>query len=100
MGGTPRSHHSGHSYQDSETGDGQGEIQLLARRILEFTDGDGDGTMTPNAVSSHVGSHIDSRAESVGGRAECTSAYTTIASACVSGDNQHFERGIQDIMFG
>ena len=43
IGGTPRSHRSAHSYQDTEAGEGQGEIQLLARRILEFTDGDGDG---------------------------------------------------------
>ncbi|KAK1229032.1 Vacuolar protein 8 [Marasmius sp. AFHP31] len=28
-------------YDDTETNDGQGEIQLLARRILEFVDGDG-----------------------------------------------------------
>ncbi|KAK1217731.1 Vacuolar protein 8 [Marasmius sp. AFHP31] len=29
------------SYDDTEANDGQGEIQLLARRILEFVDGDG-----------------------------------------------------------
>ncbi|KAK1229229.1 Vacuolar protein 8 [Marasmius sp. AFHP31] len=29
------------SYDDTETNNGQGEIQLLARRILEFVDGDG-----------------------------------------------------------
>ncbi|KAI0793296.1 vacuolar protein 8 [Abortiporus biennis] len=68
IGGTPRSHRSGHSYQDTETGDGQGEIQLLARRILEFTDSEVDGAMTPNAVSSSLaGSQID-RPESVSGR--------------------------------
>jgi vacuolar protein 8 len=39
--GTPRSARSparSHSYQETDT-DGQGEIQLLARRILEYTDG-------------------------------------------------------------
>ena len=70
IGGTPRSHHSQHSYQDTETGEGQGEIQLLARRILDFTDGDGDGALTPSAPASQAqaGSLIDSRAGSVMGR--------------------------------
>ena len=45
------SHRSQHSYQDTETGDGQGEIQLLSRRILEFVDGDGD---IHSAAASHV----------------------------------------------
>lgn len=54
IGGTPRSHRSqSQSYQETETGDGQGEIQLLARRILELTDHDGDGSMTPSAAASH-----------------------------------------------
>ncbi|KAH9005888.1 vacuolar protein 8 [Lactarius hatsudake] len=40
-GGTPRSHRSqARSYQETETGDGQGEIQELARKILYFVDGD------------------------------------------------------------
>lgn len=70
IGGTPHSHGSRHSYQDTETGDGQGEIQLLARRILDFTDGEGDGAMTPNAPPSHIqtGSLIDSRAGSMMGQ--------------------------------
>lgn len=70
IGGTPRSHHSQRSYQDTETGEGQGEIQLLARRILDFTDGEGDGAITPNAPASQMqaGSLIESRAESVMGR--------------------------------
>lgn len=70
IGGTPRSHHTQHSYQDTDAGEGQGEIQLLARRILDFTDGDGDGAVTPNAPASQMqaGSLIESRAESVMGR--------------------------------
>lgn len=53
--GTPHSYRSKtHSYQDTETGEGQGEIQLLARRILEFVDADG-GEMVPRSVStSHM----------------------------------------------
>jgi vacuolar protein 8 len=54
-GGTPRSHRSQtHSYQDTETGEGQGEIQLLARRILDFVDGDGEVMLPPSATPSHV----------------------------------------------
>lgn len=59
------SHHSQHSYQDTETGDGQGEIQILARRILEFVDGDGD-LMGPSSVPvSHMqpGSSVESGRE-------------------------------------
>jgi vacuolar protein 8 len=42
---------SRHSYQDTE--EGQGEIQLLARRILEFTDGEGgDEGSTPVRTGS------------------------------------------------
>jgi len=53
--GTPHSHHSqSHSYQDTETGDGQGEIQLLARRILEFVDGDSDGLGPSSVTVSHM----------------------------------------------
>lgn len=55
IGGTPHSHHShSHSYADTETGEGQGEIQLLARRILEITEGDDDGAMTPSAAASQL----------------------------------------------
>lgn len=40
-GGTPRSHRSqARSYQETETGDGQGEIQELARKILYVVDGE------------------------------------------------------------
>jgi vacuolar protein 8 len=47
---------SRHSYQDTEA-EGQGEIQLLARRILEFTDADVDGELssTPVRTASSVG---------------------------------------------
>lgn len=54
--GTPRSHHSAsQSYADTETGEGQGEIQLLARRILEFVDGDVDGGLPRSVTGSHIG---------------------------------------------
>ncbi|KAH0838481.1 armadillo-type protein [Lanmaoa asiatica] len=54
--GTPRSHHSAsHSYADTEAGEGQGEIQLLARRILEFVDGDVDSGLPQSAAGSHIG---------------------------------------------
>lgn len=53
--GTPRSHRSQtHSYQDTETGEGQGEIQLLARRILEFVDGDGEPMLPRSVSTSHM----------------------------------------------
>ncbi|KIP03259.1 hypothetical protein PHLGIDRAFT_95029 [Phlebiopsis gigantea 11061_1 CR5-6] len=70
IGGTPRSHGSHHSYQDTETGEGQGEIQQLAHRILEFTDGEPESVMTPSAPASQkqAGSLVDSRAESMMGR--------------------------------
>lgn len=56
------SHHSTHSYQDTDTGDGQGEIQILARRILEFVDGDGDVGVPGSVTASHMqpGSSIGS----------------------------------------
>lgn len=41
--GTPHSHASQQSFQETETNDGQGEIQLLSRRILEFIDSDLEG---------------------------------------------------------
>lgn len=57
-GGTPRSHHSqARSYQETETGDGQGEIQELARKILYIVDGDEktDEKVPPaSSRSSHV----------------------------------------------
>ncbi|EDR15107.1 uncharacterized protein LACBIDRAFT_242589 [Laccaria bicolor S238N-H82] len=52
--GTPHSHHSQHSYQDTDAGDGQGEIQLLARRILDFVDGDIDGLVPSSVPGSHM----------------------------------------------
>lgn len=68
LGGTPHSHHSqSRSYQDTETGDGQGEIQMLARRILDFTDS--EGVMTPSALASQLqASSFSQRDESVSGR--------------------------------
>lgn len=53
--GTPRSQHSrAHSENDTETGDGQGEIQLLGRRILEFVDGDVEGLISSSVAASHI----------------------------------------------
>ena len=48
--GTPRSHSPSYT---TETGDGQGEIQLLARRILDHVNGEAD--MVPGSVA---GSHM------------------------------------------
>jgi vacuolar protein 8 len=49
------SQRSSRSYQDTETGDGQGEIQILARRILEFVDGEPGDAMIPSSVPvSHM----------------------------------------------
>src|ERR1700683_4302816 len=68
--GTPRSHRSHtHSYQDTETGEGQGEIQLLARRILEFVDGDGE-PMVPASVSTSQMQPGSSVSESVASHEE------------------------------
>ncbi|KNZ78137.1 Vacuolar protein 8 [Termitomyces sp. J132] len=53
--GTPHSQHSRtHSEHDTETGDGQGEIQLLGRRILEFVDGDAEGLVPSSVAASHI----------------------------------------------
>ncbi|KAI9445559.1 vacuolar protein 8 [Lactarius indigo] len=52
--GTPRSHRSqARSYQETETGDGQGEIQELARKILYFVDGD-EQVAPVGSVPSHA----------------------------------------------
>ncbi|KAI6153402.1 vacuolar protein 8 [Pisolithus tinctorius] len=54
--GTPRSHHSQtQSYQDTEAGDGHGEIQLLARRIQEIVEEDIDGGVPRSVTGSHIG---------------------------------------------
>jgi len=68
--GTPRSHRSqAHSYQETETGEGQGEIQLLGRRILDFVDGDGDPITSASGLSSsHMQTLAGSVDESVTGR--------------------------------
>lgn len=56
--GTPHSHHSRtHSEHDTDAGDGQGEIQLLGRRILDFVDGDGEGLVSSSVAASHT-SHM------------------------------------------
>ena len=53
-GGTPHSHRSQtHSYQETEVGDGQGEIQELARKILYFVDGD-EQVLPASSAPSHV----------------------------------------------
>lgn len=52
--GTPRSHHSQPSYQGSDTNDGQGEIQLLSRRILDFVDLDLDHLVSASVPGSQV----------------------------------------------
>lgn len=60
--GTPHSHRSQvPSYQETEPGEGQGEIQLLARRILEFVDADDDGVLSSSLSPSHMqpGSSVD-----------------------------------------
>ncbi|KAK1230303.1 Vacuolar protein 8 [Marasmius sp. AFHP31] len=51
------------SYDDTETNDGQGEIQLLARRILEFVDGDGDGMVPSSVTPSHTARVVDIKFE-------------------------------------
>lgn len=63
--GTPRSHHSHQSYQETETNDGQGEIQILSRRILEFFELDIDGVAPPSAPGSQMqpGSSVASSRE-------------------------------------
>jgi vacuolar protein 8 len=52
--GTPRSHHSQHSYQETDTNDGHGEIQLLSRRILDFVDLDLDNLVSASVPGSQV----------------------------------------------
>ena len=52
--GTPRSHHSHQSYQETDTNDGQGEIQILSRRIIEFMEVDIDGLMSSSVPGSQV----------------------------------------------
>lgn len=53
-GGTPHSHRSqARSYQETDTGDGQGEIQELARKILYFVDGD-EPAAPVGSVPSHA----------------------------------------------
>ena len=48
--GTPHSPGSQHSYTETDNGDGQGEIAMLSRRILEIIED--DGAVTPSASAS------------------------------------------------
>lgn len=59
--GTPRSHRSPtRSYQETDTGDGRAEIQLLGRRIVEFIDGEVDILGPSSVTHSHMpGSSVD-----------------------------------------
>lgn len=52
--GTPHSHHSQQSYQETDTNDGQGEIQILSRRIMEFMEVDIDGLVSSSVPGSQV----------------------------------------------
>lgn len=53
-GGTPHSHRSQtRSYQETDTGDGQGEIQELARKILDVVDGN-EQAVPVGSVPSHA----------------------------------------------
>jgi vacuolar protein 8 len=45
-----RSHHSQPSYQEMDANDGQGEIQLLSRRILDFVDLDLDNLVPASSM--------------------------------------------------
>lgn len=68
VGGTPRSHRSQtHSYQETEVGDGQSEIQELARKILYFVDGE-DQVPPASSAPSHVqpGSSVGRESNSSG----------------------------------
>jgi len=58
--GTPTSHRSqSQSYQDTETGEGAGEIQQLGRRIIEIIEGDeGVPGSLPTAGSRAHSSHM------------------------------------------
>ncbi|KAI0078483.1 ARM repeat-containing protein [Panus rudis PR-1116 ss-1] len=90
INGTPHSAHSHNSYQETETGEGQGEIQLLARRILELTEVDGDGSMTPSAAASQlqVGSLVD-RPNSVHGSREHEELRKSVREAFTGGSSGH-----------
>lgn len=54
--GTPRSHHSQtQSYDDTETAEGQGEIKLLSRRILDLVEREMDSDVPRSVAGSHMG---------------------------------------------
>ncbi|KAK1228271.1 Vacuolar protein 8, partial [Marasmius sp. AFHP31] len=56
------------SFDDTETNNGQAEIQLLARRIVEFVDGDRDSMVPSSVTPSHIqpGSSISSSLDARG----------------------------------
>lgn len=58
--GTPHSYAHSHSDPETEGAEGQGEIQLLSRRILEFVDIDLEVSATPGATPSqrHIPSSV------------------------------------------
>jgi len=65
--GTPHSYRThSHSDQETETAEGQGEIQLLSRRILEFVDIDSEVGVTPGVTPSqrHISSSVGDSAVS------------------------------------
>ncbi|KAL0950676.1 hypothetical protein HGRIS_007460 [Hohenbuehelia grisea] len=52
--GSPGSHRSQErSYQETETGDGGSEIQILARRIVDYVEGD-EGLVPSSVTHSHI----------------------------------------------
>jgi len=84
--GTPRSHHSHtQSYQDTEMAEGQGEIQLLARRIQEIVEGDLDASVTRSVAGSHIGA---SSVGSSSGR-EHEELRRSVREAFSTGDSYH-----------
>lgn len=81
--GSPRSHHSQvHSYQDTETGEGHGEIQLLARRILDFVESDPE-PMVPQSVST---SHMQPG--------------SSVSGSVISRDHEELRQSVRDAFSG
>jgi vacuolar protein 8 len=82
--GRSRSRLSRHSYQDTE--EGQGEIQLLARRILDFTDGDGEGDHDGDA---YVGSQVSGVSHGGMGDREGTTPGRTASGVALGQGPEH-----------